>query len=202
MAHEGYQLVNRRPINTAIAAFVMLVVTSVVIFGVASAASLLGAEGDIIKSMCVAVALFGFLIAVYVVKDMPATADPDATGIARFPALQGSVAGINTLAASTVIVVGLYTFRALARQYFVALGIPQEYTSIAANLSVAAAFIVLVGMVRKIINAGVEGSTGEESGDNEEDDAVAEEVSLRSDTQGDVEGIPDSNLETDENIHQ
>jgi len=194
--------VNRRPINAAIAAFVMLVITSVVIFGVASAASLLGAEGDIIKSMCVAVALFGFLIAVYVVKDMPATADPDATGIARFPALQGSVAGINTLAASTVIVVGLYTFRALARQYFVALGVPQEYTSIVANLSVAAAFIVLVGMVRKIINAGAEGSTGEESGDNEEDDAVAEEVSLRSDTQGDVEGIPDSNLETDENIHQ
>lgn len=193
---------NRRPINATIAAFVMLVITSVVIFGVASTASLLGTEGDIIKSMCVAVALFGFLIAVYVVKDMPATADPDATGIARFPALQGSVAGINTLAAATVIVVGLYTFRALARQYFVALGVPQEYTSIAANLAVAAAFIVLVGMVRKIINAGAEESKGEENDDNEDDDAVAEEVSSRSDTQGDAEDIPDSNLETDENIHQ
>lgn len=193
---------NRRPINATIAAFVMLVITSVVIFGVASTASLLGAEGDIIKSMCVAVALFGFLIAVYVVKDMPATVDPDATGIARFPALQGSVAGINTLAASTVIVVGLYTFRALARQYFVALGIPQEYTSIAANLAVAAAFIVLVGMVRKIINAGAEDPADEGNGDNEEDDAVAEEVSLRSDTQGDVEGIADSETSADENIHQ
>lgn len=193
---------NRRPINATIAAFVMLVITSVVIFGVASTASLLGAEGDIIKSMCVAVALFGFLIAVYVVKDMPATADPDATGIARFPALQGSVAGINTLAASTVIVVGLYTFRALARQYFFALGIPQEYTSIAANLAVAAAFIVLVGMVRKIINAGAEDPADEGNGDNEEDDAVAEEVSLRSDTQGDVEGIADSETSADENIHQ
>lgn len=193
---------NRRPINATIAAFVMLVITSVVIFGVASTASLLGAEGDIIKSMCVAVALFGFLIAVYVVKDMPATVDPDATGITRFPALQGSVAGINTLAASTVIVVGLYTFRALARQYFVALGIPQEYTSIAANLAVAAAFIVLVGMVRKIINAGAEDPADEGNGDNEEDDAVAEEVSLRSDTQGDVEGIADSETSADENIHQ
>lgn len=193
---------NRRPINAAVAAFVMLVVTSVVIFGVASSASLLGAEGDIIKSMCVAVALFGFLIAVYVVKDMPATADPDATGLARFPALQGSVAGINTLAASTVIVVGLYTFRALARQYFVALGVPQEYTSIAANLAVAAAFIVLVGMVRKIINAGAEEPADEGNGDNEDDDAVAEEVSSRSDTQGDTEGTTDSSLRTDENIHQ
>ena len=189
---------NRRPINATIAAFVMLVITSVVIFGVASTASLLGAEGDIIKSMCVAVALFGFLIAVYVVKDMPATADPDATGIARFPALQGSIAGINTLAASTVIVVGLYTFRALARQYFVALGIPQEYTSIAANLAVAVAFIVLVGMVRKIINAGTEEPADEGNGDNEEDDAVAEEAS----STGDTQGIPESDNSKDENIHQ
>lgn len=198
MAHEGYQIVNRRPINAAIAAFVMLVITSVVIFGVASTASLLGAEGDIIKSMCVAVALFGFLIAVYVIKDMPAIADPDATGIARFPALQGSIAGINTLAASTVIVVGLYTFRALARQYFVALGVPQEYTSIAANLAVAAAFIVLVGMVRKIINAGAEEPADEGNGDNEDDDAVAEEAS----STGDTQGIPESDNSKDENIHQ
>lgn len=198
MANEGYQIVNRRPINATIAAFVMLVITSVVIFGVASTASLLGAEGDIIKSMCVAVALFGFLIAVYVVKDMPATADPDATGIARFPALQGSIAGINTLAASTVIVVGLYTFRALARQYFVALGIPQEYTSIAANLAVAAAFIVLVGMVRKIINAGTEEPKGEENGDNEDDDAVTKEAS----SAGDTQDIPDFDNSKDKNIHQ
>ena len=189
---------NRRPINATIAAFVMLVITSVVIFGVASTASLLGTESDIIKSMCVAVALFGFLIAVYVVKDMPATAVPDATGIARFPALQGSIAGINTLAASTVIVVGLYTFRALARQYFVALGIPQEYTSIAANLAVAAAFIVLVGMVRKIINAGAEEPADEGNGDNEDDDAVAEEAS----STGDTQGIPESDNSKDENIHQ
>lgn len=190
---------NHRPVNAAIAVFVMLVVTSVVIFGVASAASLLGAEGDIIKSMCVAVALFGFLIAVYVVKDMPETAASDATGIARFPALQGSVAGVNTLAAATVIVVGLYTFRALARQYFVALGVPQEYTSIAANLAVAAAFIVLVGMIRKIINAGAEESTGEENSDNEdEDDATT--VDLQSDDGAEDTSVPENG--TDENIPQ
>ena len=57
-------------------------------------------------------------------------------------------------------------------------------------------------MVRKIINAGAEGSTDEESGDNEDDDAVAEEVSSRSDTQGDAEGIADSETSADETIHQ